>query len=148
LIACSNAIEDSFLYSLRQSNIGGAIQMRRLVKIAAAASVLGTAFFGPAEAAFIGMPMNLGVQLERVRFETPTLAPMAHTRSSMEYPDDCKARKIVFRSGRVRLTPQRVQDLMAVNTPVNSSIEPERNDAGIAGERWLVAPPSEIAITP
>ncbi len=38
--------------------------MRRLVKIAAAASVLGTAFFGTAEAAFIGMPMNLGVQLE------------------------------------------------------------------------------------
>ena len=37
--------------------------MRRLVKIAVAASVLGTAFFGPAEAAFIGMPMNLGVQL-------------------------------------------------------------------------------------
>jgi predicted transglutaminase-like cysteine proteinase len=113
--------------------------MRRLVKIAAAASVLGTAFFGTAEAAFIGMPMNLGVQLEHGRFETPTLAPMAH-------PDDCKARKIVFRSSRVRLTPQRVQDLMAVDTAVNSSIEPQRNDAGIAGERWLVAPPSEIAM--
>jgi hypothetical protein len=54
--------------------------MRRLVKIAAAVSVLGTAFFGTAEAAFIGMPMNLGVQLEHIRFETPTLAPMAHTR--------------------------------------------------------------------
>ena len=67
--------------------------MRRLVKIAAAASVLGTAFFGPAEAAFIGMPMNLGVQLEHVRFETPTLAPMAHTRSSMEYPDDARPAK-------------------------------------------------------
>jgi predicted transglutaminase-like cysteine proteinase len=95
------------------------------------------------------MPMNLGVQLEHVRLETPTLAPMAHTRSSMEYPDDFKARKIVFRSGRAKLTPQRVQDLMAVDTPVNSSIEPQRNDVGIAGERWLVASPSEIAmITP
>jgi predicted transglutaminase-like cysteine proteinase len=123
--------------------------MRRLVKIAAAVSVLGTAFFGTAEGAFIGMPMNLGVQLEHIRFETPTPAPMARTRFCMEYPDECKARKIVFRSGRVGLTPQHVQDLMAVNTPVNSSIKPERNDAGIAGERWLVAAPSEIAmITP
>jgi hypothetical protein len=68
--------------------------MHRLVKIAVAVSVLGTAFFGTAEAAFVGMPMNLGVQLEHIRFETPTLAP--------EYPDECKARKIVFRSGRVK----------------------------------------------
>ena len=111
--------------------------MRGLVKIAAAVSVLGTAFFGTAEAAFIGMPMNLGVQLEHGRFETPTLAPMAHKRSSMEYPDECKARKIVFRSGRARLTPQRVQDLMAVNTAVSSSIEPQRNDAGIAAKGGL-----------
>jgi predicted transglutaminase-like cysteine proteinase len=114
--------------------------MRHSAKIAAAATLLATIFFGSAEAAFIGMPMNLGVQLERIRFETPTLAPMAHTRFCMDYPEECKTRKIVFRGGRVKLTPQRVQDLIAVNAHVNSTITPERNVSGIAGEKWIVGP--------
>ena len=114
--------------------------MRHLIKIATAVSLLAAAFFGNAEAAFIGAPMNLGLQLERIRFETPTLAPMAHTRFCMEYPEECKTRKIVFRSGRVKLTPERAQDLIAVNAQVNSMIKPEPNTAGIAGEKWIVAP--------
>jgi predicted transglutaminase-like cysteine proteinase len=113
--------------------------MRHLKKIAAAIS-LGMLAFGSAQAAFIGAPMNLRVQLERIRFETPTLAPMAHTRFCMDYPEECKARKIAFRSGRVKLTPQRLEDLVAINAQVNSMIKPERNVLGVAGERWLVAP--------
>jgi predicted transglutaminase-like cysteine proteinase len=138
-IARSNAIENSSLYSLLQSNAWGVVHMRRLTKIAAAA-LLGLAFFGNAEAAFIGIPMNLGIQLEHIRFDTPTLAPMAHTRFCMEYPEDCKTRKIVFRGSRVTLNPQRVQDLIAVNAKVNSMIKPERNVSGIAGEKWIVGP--------
>jgi predicted transglutaminase-like cysteine proteinase len=115
--------------------------MRQLLKIATAASLLATVFSGNAKAGFIGTPMNLGLQLERIRFETPTLAPMAHTRFCMEYPEDCKARKIAFRSGRVRLTPERLRDLAIVNAQVNAAIRPERNTAGIAGEKWIIAPP-------
>jgi hypothetical protein len=62
--------------------------MRHLIKIAAAASLLASAFFGSAEAAFVGAPMNLGIQLEHIRFETPTLAPVAHTRFCIEYVDE------------------------------------------------------------
>jgi hypothetical protein len=54
--------------------------MRHLIKIAAAGPLLASAFFGRAEAAFIGAPMNLRIQLEHIRFDTQTLAPMAHTR--------------------------------------------------------------------
>jgi hypothetical protein len=54
--------------------------MRHLIKIAAAGSLLASAFFSNAEAAFIGAPMNLGIRLEHIRFDTQTLAPMAHTR--------------------------------------------------------------------
>jgi predicted transglutaminase-like cysteine proteinase len=114
--------------------------MRHFTRIAAAVSLFGTVFAGGTQAAFIGAPMNLRTQLEHIRFETPTLAPMAHTRFCMEYPDECRTRKIVFRSGRVKLTPQRVEDLVAVNSMINSTIKPERNVSGIGGERWLVAP--------
>ena len=116
--------------------------MRQLVKIAAAIALLATAFFGKAEAAFIGAPMNLGIQLQHIRFESPTLAPMAHTRFCIEYPGECRTGSIMFRSGLIKMTPQRVHDLAAVNAEVNSTIKPEANAAGIAGERWVVAPSS------
>jgi hypothetical protein len=32
--------------------------------------------------------MNLGIQLAHIRFETPTLAPVAHTRFCIEYVDE------------------------------------------------------------
>jgi predicted transglutaminase-like cysteine proteinase len=114
--------------------------MRYLAKIAAAISVLGAVSVGAAQAAFIGMPMNLKAQLEHIKFETPTLAPMAHLRFCMDYPQDCRKHKIMFRSGRVKLTPKRMQDLIAVNAKVNSAIRPEPNLEGVAGEKWLIAP--------
>jgi predicted transglutaminase-like cysteine proteinase len=121
---------------------GGVIQMRHLGKIAAALSLLAAASIGTAQAAFIGAPMNLKFQLEHIRFEQPMMAPLAHVRFCMDYPQDCRPRKIIFRSGRVKLTPQRVQDLVTVNAQVNSTIRPEPNLAGLAGERWLIAPSS------
>ena len=114
--------------------------MRRLIKTIAALSLLGAVFTSGAQAAFIGAPMNLRTQLDHIRFETPTLAPMAHTRFCMEYPKECRTQKIVFRGSRVKLNPQRVADLVAVNAQVNATIKPERNVSGIAGERWIVSP--------
>lgn len=121
----------------------GVIQVRRhLIKIAATVSLLGAAFLGNAEAAFIGAPMGLGRQVEHIRFETPTLAPMAHTRFCIQYPEDCKTSKIVFRGSRIKLTTERVRELTLVNAKVNAMIRPERNLEGIAGEKWLIAPTS------
>jgi predicted transglutaminase-like cysteine proteinase len=116
--------------------------MRYLAKIAAAVSVLGAFSVGAAQAAFIGMPMNLKAQLEHIKFETPTLAPMAHMRFCMNYLQDCRTHKIMFRSGRVKLTAKRMLDLVAVNAQVNAAIRPEPNLAGLAEEKWLVSPAS------
>jgi predicted transglutaminase-like cysteine proteinase len=117
--------------------------MRRLIKISAAASVLAALLAGPAKAAFVGAPMNLGLQLQRIKFETPTLAPMAYTRFCMEYPQECRqTTPIMFRSGRVKMTTERFQELIRVNAQINTAIRPEPNLLGLAGERWLVAPAS------
>jgi predicted transglutaminase-like cysteine proteinase len=114
--------------------------MRHLVRIAAAASVLVAALAGSAQAAFISAPMGLGQQLDHIRFETPTLAPMAYTRFCIEYPEDCKLPKIMFRGGRVKLTAERLRELVAVNARVNAAIRPEPNLLGVAGEKWVIAP--------
>jgi predicted transglutaminase-like cysteine proteinase len=106
------------------------------------ASIAATLFQPAAQAAFFGYPKALGPQLERIKFDAPALAPMAHTRFCLQYPEDCKAPRMVFRSGGVKLTPSRWSDLVRVNAEVNRSIKPERNDAGLAGERWLVSPKS------
>jgi len=60
----------------------------------------------------------------------------------MQYPRDCQRSKtrIKFRSSRIKLTPQRMEDLVAINARINSAIRPEHNNAGIAGEKWLIGP--------
>jgi len=47
---------------------------------------------------------------------------------------------MVFRGVPVRLTAERWEDLKAVNKTVNAAIIPERNTAGLAGEKWLIGP--------
>ena len=111
-------------------------------KIATAIALLGTLWAEAAQAGFIGAPMNLRAQIDRIRFEAPTLAPMAHTIFCMQYPRECERprTRIKFRSSRIKLTPQRMQDLIAINARINSAIKPEHNNAGIAGEKWLIGP--------
>lgn len=93
-----------------------------------------------AQAAVVGMPMNLKFQLDRVRFDAPALPPMAHIKFCMAYPEDCRTSRITFRGGGVELTPERYSDLVKVNAEVNRSIAPARNTGGVATEKWIVAP--------
>lgn len=115
--------------------------MSRFIKFAVAA-FLANAIATTAQAAFVGMPMNLGLQVQRIRLETPTLPPLAHTRFCQEYPQDCRKSGVMFRSGRIDLTRDRQRELVLVNSEVNAMIKPEPNLLGIAGEKWLIAPSS------
>jgi predicted transglutaminase-like cysteine proteinase len=95
--------------------------------------------FQIAEAGLLGMPMNLKAAYERIKFDTPTLAPMAYTQFCMRYEGECQKRTI-FRGGPISLTPDRLAELIEVNKSVNRSIVPERNELGLAGETWLIGP--------
>ena len=46
----------------------------------------------------------------------------------------------MFRGGPVRLTEERWEDLKEVNKIVNTTIVPEPNTEGLAGEKWLINP--------
>jgi predicted transglutaminase-like cysteine proteinase len=90
--------------------------------------------------AFVSYPRVLKQQVERIKFEHPAMAPMAHTRFCLDYPQECRPERIMFRGGVAKLHSERWADLIEVNRTVNRAIRPERNDGGVASERWLIAP--------
>jgi predicted transglutaminase-like cysteine proteinase len=76
----------------------------------------------------------------RIQFSTPVLAPMAHTFFCLKYPSECMVHKVVFRGGAMSLTAKRWAELERVNAAVNRAIIPHPNRAGLAAEKWLIAP--------
>ena len=118
------------------------IKPRRLMTIAALVAMLATALLRHADAAFTGAPMHATVRLQRIRLEAPTLPPLAHVRFCLQYPRECRRTAILFRGGRVKLTPLRLRELTAVNMRVNAAITPERDPPGVVNERWRLAPSS------
>ena len=116
--------------------------MNRFISTAAAAWVMHFTAQTPLSAEVPSYPRDLKLQLQRIQFETPTLAPMAHTRFCMQYPTDCKPRRITFRKPSPALTAEKLNELRIVNASVNQKILPARTDAGIMGEKWLIGPKS------
>ncbi|WP_213769873.1 transglutaminase-like cysteine peptidase [Bradyrhizobium sp. dw_78] len=108
-----------------------------LVAIAATTALAGSQ---NAQAGFVGMTRALGPMVKRISFSNYTLPPMAFTQFCLRYAEQCKPDRVVFRGGPVRLTSERYGDLKDVNEAVNSSIAPERNTEGLAGEKWLINP--------
>ena len=94
-----------------------------------------------AAAALANVPDGPPQGLQFIRLDVPTLAPMAFTRFCLEYPAECKPQRLVLAGDRVELNITRWAELEDVNRTVNSSIHPERNEDGLAGEKWLLGPP-------
>jgi predicted transglutaminase-like cysteine proteinase len=111
--------------------------MRKISTLAAVAVALTIA--GNANAGLLGMPLGLRSAIQHIKFETPTLAPMAYTEFCLRYRAECRPR-MTFRGGPVVLTAERWDDLKEVNNSVNQDIAPERNELGLAGETWLISP--------
>jgi predicted transglutaminase-like cysteine proteinase len=82
---------------------------------------------------------DMRATLERISFDTPTLAPMAYTQFCLRYPGECRTRKL-FRGGPVRLSVAKRIELAGVNDAVNAGIVPQANLQGLAGEVWLIGP--------
>jgi predicted transglutaminase-like cysteine proteinase len=92
--------------------------------------------------AIFGATMNPPIaqaSVEHIRFETPSLAPMAYTQFCLRYPTECRAPR-QFRGGPIKLSADRKNEMTRVNLVVNARIAPEANHQGLAGERWLIDP--------
>ena len=91
-----------------------------------------------ARLASVSNGLQQGIQL--IRFDAPTLAPMAFTQFCLKYPSDCKSGRLLLEGDRIELNEMRRAELENINRTVNSSIRPERNLDGLAGEKWLLSP--------
>ncbi|UVO27621.1 transglutaminase-like cysteine peptidase [Bradyrhizobium arachidis] len=116
--------------------------MRKAAKFLAIASIVSIGVPREVEADLVGAPMGLGSAIQYIKFDAPTLPPMAFTLFCLKYENECKPRLMVFRRGRLKLTPQRWTELNQVNRQVNLAIRPEPNMEGLAGEKWLLHPSS------
>jgi predicted transglutaminase-like cysteine proteinase len=109
--------------------------------IAAIAGALVVLVPQQSEANLISLPREARwPTMQHISLDTPTLAPMAFTMFCLRYADQC--RPLVSRGKPVRLTDTRMEELRQVNDRVNASILPERNDEGLAVQKWLIAPTS------
>jgi predicted transglutaminase-like cysteine proteinase len=117
--------------------------MRQTAKVLAiAVTVAATCWTSISEAAFFSYPMALRYQFDRIAFEEPTLAPIAHTVFCMRYRNDCEVQKVDFRKRNIAMTVDRLNELNTVNRQVNRDITPQPNLGGLATEEWLVSPPA------
>lgn len=77
--------------------------------------------------------------IRHIRFETPTLPPMAYTMFCLRYADECRTQPL-FRGGLVRLTGERWGILKQINQTVNRSIIPDDAELSSGVEAWLINP--------
>src|SRR5579864_9146423 len=113
---------------------------RRLAALVLIAAVAGALSNRAVQAFTLGYSRGVNAGLDRIKFAAPALAPFAHAHHCLQYPDECRVRRMAFRGGKLALTEKRWGELIAVNAQVNRSIRPERNLLGVAGEEWLIAP--------
>jgi predicted transglutaminase-like cysteine proteinase len=121
--------------------------MRQTFKIfAVVAAIASACAVSSANAAFFSFPRMLLSAVDRINFDTPTLAPMAYTRFCLQYPEDCEVSRgrlwhnRAFWQNTVTLTEARWAELAGVNRDVNQAIRPQHSEAGVMAEEWLISP--------
>jgi predicted transglutaminase-like cysteine proteinase len=114
----------------------------RRATAALALVVIATALFWStaARADLFGRPNALKSRVEHIRFETPALAPLGHTRFCARYRHECEVRGVDFRKRNIKATDERLAELSSVNREVNREITPRRDDAGPLSDNWQIAP--------
>jgi len=94
----------------------------------------------PAHAALHNPSGGLEQNLDRIKFDTPSLAPISFVRFCMRKPEDCSVQDLASHSGPVALTKSRMAELVKVNRDVNRAIRPKANANGVGAEEWLISP--------
>lgn len=92
-----------------------------------------------ASAGRVGVPMALRAALPHIELGSPTLPPFSYVLFCLRYEAECRERR-PFRGGPIQLTQERWSVLKKVNRAVNLAIAPERNQLGLAGEKWTINP--------
>ena len=110
--------------------------------LAALAMIASLSASSVTEAAFFSYPrlMTLPLRMERIKFGSPVLAPMAHVRFCLSNADDCTVHGVDFRRRHIVLTEARWSELNTVNREVNRAITPQEHSGDAAMDQWYIAP--------
>jgi predicted transglutaminase-like cysteine proteinase len=103
-------------------------------------SIVTSACLHEAKASFPAIPWHQTLQVERLNFDMPSLAPIAHTRFCLSYPEECKVHRMAFRRAPMQLDRARWDELVQVNRNVNRNISPLRNTGGVWADVWRISP--------
>jgi len=68
--------------------------MRKISTLAAVTVAAVITALHPACAGLLGMPIGLQSAVQRIKFEAPTLPPMAYTTFCLRYQDECRAKPL------------------------------------------------------
>lgn len=116
--------------------------MRQTKKILAAITIIaGMSSTSVSNAAFFSYPRMLAMQVDRIHFDNPVLAPMGHVRFCLQYAADCQATRLDFRRRHEVLSEERWSELNLVNREVNRDIIPDPV-LGPETEQWKISPES------
>jgi len=91
-------------------------------------------------AAFYAPQHQRDVSVDRISFDTPSLAPMAFVRFCMRYPQECDIQQTETGLEPIVLTHELMTELAQVNHDVNHAIAPQANFDGVMAEEWLISP--------
>jgi predicted transglutaminase-like cysteine proteinase len=103
--------------------------------------VIGSAL--PAKAADAKIQLPPVLKVASIRFDEPTLPPLAYSRFCLQYKEDCEVRRMAFRRPQPeQLSKSRLKDVVDVNEGVNRDIAPRADDGTLLGEQWRISPSS------
>jgi predicted transglutaminase-like cysteine proteinase len=115
--------------------------MRQCAKFLILAAIIPAAIqASSAEAAFFELPLALKFQLDQIRFGTPVLPPIGHSRFCLRYPEDCEVQGTKSPDRDLALTPERWSELDNVNREVNRDIVPQVSIGSGVTEEWVISP--------
>jgi predicted transglutaminase-like cysteine proteinase len=78
--------------------------------------------------------------VQRIAFGEPRLAPLAHTFFCIQNKGDCEGGAQGHIERSAMLPGSALREIADINADVNARIVPERNNEGVAGEKWLLFP--------
>lgn len=114
--------------------------MNKIVQNLGLAAVVVCSQIEPAIAAGTWMPKAFPIESTRIQADTPTLPLFGHTVFCLSYPNECRAKSVMFRRGRIKLDERRREELTSVNYSVNRAITPTRGPTYVIEQRWQVSP--------
>ena len=116
--------------------------MNKITRSLGLAAVVVCLQIEPVTAVGTSMPKTFRTESPRIQADEPTLPLFGHTVFCLTYPEECRAKGVMFRRGRIKLNERRRGELASINHSVNRAIFPARGPISVVEQMWRISPNS------